>query len=102
MEKFSTCFGELVKKRVADLKIRNLYQSGHSALVYASKFRQLLCDVDWGSKMALVCQFQWGLHEDVIDLLFTLNDATSLLEAIRQVVKCDNQFILKRQGKRAI
>jgi hypothetical protein len=82
MEEFTACFGEVDKKKVADLKIRSLRQGMHSASVYASEFRQLSCDVDWGLEMALVRQFQWGLQEDVKDLLLTLNDVTSLSEAI--------------------
>jgi hypothetical protein len=32
--------------------------------------------------MALIRQFQWGLRKDVKELLLTLSDATTLLEAI--------------------
>jgi hypothetical protein len=46
MEEFVACFGEVDKKKVADLKIRSLCQGMHSASVYASEFRQLSCDVD--------------------------------------------------------
>lgn len=101
MEEFMACFGEVDKKKVADQKIRSLRQGGRSASIYASEFRQLSCDVDWGSEMALIRQFQWGLREDVKDLLLTLNDATSLSEAITQAVKCDNRLFLRRQEKKS-
>jgi len=49
--------------------------------------------------MAFVHQFQWGLHEDVKDLLLTLNDATSLSMAIIQAIKCDHLLFLRREEK---
>ena len=53
MEEFVACFGKVDKKEIPDLKTRSLRQGMHSASVYASEFRQLSCDVDWGSKMAV-------------------------------------------------
>jgi hypothetical protein len=50
--------------------------------------------------MALVRQFQWGLREDIKNLLLTLNDAASLSKAITQVVECDNRLFLRRQEKK--
>ena len=100
MEEFTTCFGEVDKKKVADLKIWSLHQGMRSASIYTSEFRQLSCDVDWGSKMALMHRFQWGLQGDVEDSLLTLNNATSLLKAITQAVKCDNRLFLRRQEKK--
>jgi hypothetical protein len=78
IEELSVCFGEVDKRKIADSKIRTLRQTSHSASIYASEFRQLSCDVDWESEMALIRQFQWGLREDVKDLLLTLPDATTL------------------------
>jgi hypothetical protein len=100
MEEFVACFGEVDKKKVADLKIRSLRRGMRLASVYASEFRQLSCDIDWGSEMALMHQFQWGLREDVKDLLLTLNNATSLSKAIIQAVKCDNRLFLRRQDRK--
>jgi hypothetical protein len=49
------------------------------ATVYASKFRQLTYDVNWG-EAALIDQFRCGLHDDVQDLLLTLADPSSFSE----------------------
>lgn len=101
MTKFAACFGEVDKVKVAKLAIKNFGQGLHSASIYASKFRQLFCDVNWGPGMVLISQFQWGLQEDDYDLLLTMSDATTLSEAIIQVVKCDNCLSLRRQEKRS-
>jgi len=57
IEEFSAYFGELDKKKIANQKIRSLHLRGRLASIYASEFRQLSCNADWGSKMAHVCQF---------------------------------------------
>lgn len=56
--------------------------------------------MDWESEMALIRQFQWGLREDVKDLLLTLPDAITLSEAITQVVRCDNRLFLRKQERK--
>jgi hypothetical protein len=75
---FSTCFGEVDKKKIADSKIWILRQATRSTSIYASEFMHLSCDVDWELEMALIRQFQWGLQEDVKQLLLTLSNATTL------------------------
>lgn len=100
MEEFSTTFGDVDKARMADSKIRELQQGSRPASIYASEFRQLSCDVDWESDMALVRQFYWGLRDDVKDLLLTMPDVSTLAEAISQAVKCDNRLFERRQNKR--
>jgi hypothetical protein len=67
-------------------------------MVYASKFRQLTCDISWG-EATLINEFQFGLQGDVKDLLLTLLDPSTLSEAITQVVQCDNK-LLEHQQKR--
>jgi hypothetical protein len=51
--------------------------------------------------MALILQFQWGLREDFKDLLLTLLDATTLLEAITQAVLCDNHLFYANKKEEA-
>jgi hypothetical protein len=50
-------------------------------MVYASKFKQLAYDISWG-EATFISQFQFGLWNDVKDLLFTLLDLSTLSQAI--------------------
>lgn len=88
LEAFAEAFGEHDKVRWATTKIRSLRQGMRSTSVYASDFRQLVCDINWDEE-ALMSQFYWGLRDDVKDLLLTLPDPRTLNEAISQAVKCD-------------
>lgn len=97
---FSEAFGEHDKNRWATTKIRALRQGSRSASLYASEFRQLACDINWGEE-ALVSQFQWGLRDDVKDLLLSFSDPQNLNEAISQAVKCDNRLFQRRQDRRS-
>lgn len=99
MVAFEEAFGEHDKIRSATTKIRGLRQGMRSASVYASDFRQLACDINWGDQ-ALISQFQWGLRDDVKDLLLTMPDPVTLNEAISQAVRCDNRLFQRRQDKR--
>jgi hypothetical protein len=99
LEAFAEAFGEHDKVRWATTKIRSLRQGARSASVYASDFRQLASDINWGEE-ALVSQFYWGLRDDVKDLLLTLPDPQTLNEAISQAVKCDNRLFQRRQDQR--
>jgi len=69
------------------------------AIVYASEFRQLAYDVNWG-EAALIDQFRCGLRDDVQDLLLTLADPFSFSEAITQAIRCDNCLFERRQEKK--
>lgn len=99
LEAFAEAFGEHDKVRWATTKIRSLRQGARSASVYASDFRQLASDINWGEE-ALVSQFYWGLRDDVKDLLLSLPDPQTLNEAISQAVKCDNRLFQRRQDQR--
>lgn len=100
LEAFAEAFGEHDKARWATTKIRALRQGTRSASVYASDFRQLVCDINWGEE-ALMSQFHWGLRDDVKDLLLFLPDPRTLNEAISQAVKCDNRLFQRRQDQRS-
>jgi hypothetical protein len=69
------------------------------AIVYASEFRQLACDINWG-KAALIDQFRCGLCDDVQDLLLTLTNLSSFSEAITQAILCNNRLFERRQEKK--
>jgi len=88
---FVKAFGEHDKIRWAITKIHLLRQGLQSALVYASNFRQLACDINW-DEQTLMSQFQWGLQDDVKDLLLSIPDPQTLSGTISQAVKCNNQF----------
>jgi hypothetical protein len=81
MAEFEAVFGDSDKARTSANKLRRLQQGTRSAIVYASEFRQLACDVNWG-EAALIDQFRCGLRDDVQDLLLTLADPSSFSEAI--------------------
>ncbi len=57
-------FGDSDKVKTLANKLRRLQQGTRSAIVYASEFRQLACDVNWG-EAALIDQFRYGLRDDV-------------------------------------
>ncbi len=95
MAKFEAMFGDSDKVRTSANKLRRLQQGTRSAIVYASKFKQLACDVNWG-EAALIDQFRYGLRDDVQDLLLTLADPSSFSEAITQAIRCDNRLFERR------
>jgi hypothetical protein len=81
MAEFEAVFGNSDKARTSANKLCQLQQGTRSATVYASEFRQLACDVNWG-EAALIDQFHYGLRDNVQDLLLTLTDPSSFSEAI--------------------
>jgi len=81
MAEFEVVFGDNDKARTSANKLRRLQQGTCSAIVYASEFKQLVCDVNWGEAV-LIDQFRYGLRDDVQDLLLTLADPSSFSEAI--------------------
>jgi hypothetical protein len=99
MAEFEVVFRDSDKARTLANKLRCLQQGTRSAIVYASKFRQLACDVNWG-EAALIDQFCCGLCDDVQDFLLTLVDPFSFSEAITQVIWCDNRLFECRQEKK--
>jgi hypothetical protein len=99
MAEFEAVFGDSDKVKTSTNKLCRLQQGTRSAIVYASEFRQLACDVNWG-EAALIDQFQCGLNDDVQDLLLTLADPSSFSEAITQAIRCDNCLFERRQEKK--
>ncbi len=93
-------FRDSDKARTSANKLRHLQQGTRSAIVYASKFRQLACDANWG-EAALIYQFRCRLRDDVQDLLLTLADPSSFSEAITHAIQCDNRLFERRQEKKA-
>jgi hypothetical protein len=92
MAEFEVVFGDSDKARTSTNKLRRLQQGTRSAIVYASEFRQLACDVNWG-KATSIDQFRCGLRDDVQDLLLTFADPSSFSETITQAIRiivCSN------------
>jgi len=89
MVEFEAVFGDNDKAKTLANKLRHLQQGTRLAIVYASEFRQLACDVNWG-EAGLIDQFRCGLRDDVQDLLLTFADLSSFSEAITQAIRCDN------------
>jgi hypothetical protein len=48
MAEFEVVFGDSDKARTSANKLHHLQQGTRSAIVYASEFKQLACDVNWG------------------------------------------------------
>jgi hypothetical protein len=48
MAEFEAVFGDSDKARTSANRLRHLQQGTCSAIIYASEFRQLACDVNWG------------------------------------------------------
>ncbi len=92
-------FGDSDKARTSANKLHRLQQGTRSAIVYASEFKQLACDVNWG-EVALIDQFRCGFRDDVQVLLLTLADPSSFSEAITQAIRCDNRVFERRQEKK--
>lgn len=99
-EALTAAFGEHDKARVALNKIYVLRQGSRSVSVYASEYRQLAADINWGEQ-ALMDQFYRGLTDDVKDLLLNFPDPSTLDEAINQAVKCDNRLFQRYQDRRS-
>jgi hypothetical protein len=99
MAEFEAVFGDSDKARTSANKLRRLQQGTRSAIVYASEFRQLACNVNWG-EVALIDQFRCGLRDDVQDLLLTFTDPSSFSETITQAIRCDNCLFERRQEKK--
>ncbi len=98
LKEFEATFGNSDKVRIAATKIRALSQGSRPASTYASEFRQIACDLNWGQD-ALIDQFRTGLKGDVKDLLLTVADPVTLNEAISIAVRCDNRLFERRQER---
>jgi hypothetical protein len=53
LAEFEAVFGDSDKSRTSANKLCRLQQGTHSAIIYASEFKQLACDVNWG-EVALI------------------------------------------------
>lgn len=95
---FERCFGDFDRSSVAANKIHALKQGWMTVSEYASAFRQISCDLNWGEE-ALMDTFRRGLRDDVKDLLITLPPPTSLMEAIHYAVRCDNRLMERKSEK---
>lgn len=98
-KEFEDTFGDLERAVTAANKIRTLRQGTLSASEYASLFRRLASDLDWG-EAALADQFRRGLRDDVKDLLLTLPPPKSLSEAIHSAIACDNRIFERKSERR--
>jgi hypothetical protein len=99
MAKFEAMFRDSDKAKTSTNKLRRLQQGTRSAIVYASEFRQLACNVNW-EEAALIDQFCYGFRDDVQDLLLTLANPFSFSETITQAIRCDNRLFERRQEKK--
>lgn len=84
-------FGDFDRKTTAANQLRRLKQRNRTASEYASEFRRICSDLDWGEG-AFVDQFRYGLREDVKDLMLTMAIPTTLYDAIAAAIRCDNRL----------
>ncbi|KAH9535283.1 hypothetical protein CY35_17G044700 [Sphagnum magellanicum] len=101
MAEFEAVFGDSDKARTSANKLHRLQQGTHLATIYASEFRQLAYDVNWG-EVALIDQFRCGFRDDVQDLLLTFTDLFSFSEAITQAIRCNNRLFESCQEKKHV
>ncbi len=81
MEEFSGTFENPNKKHTSTNKLRALHQGPHPTTVCTSNFRRLICNISW-DEVALLNQFQYGLCNDVKDLLLTMRETSTLSQTI--------------------
>lgn len=98
IQEFNAAFGDFDRAIVAANEIRALTQGQKSASDYASKFRQISSDLNWGEQ-ALIDQFRRGLRNDVKDLMITLPYPSNLNEAVAYAVRCDNRLAERKLEK---
>ncbi|CAG8757098.1 23693_t:CDS:2, partial [Cetraspora pellucida] len=96
VKELEAMFGDADKARIAANKIRKLVQGSRPASSYASEFRQISSDLDWG-EAALIDQFRMGLRNNVKDLLLILEDPISLNDTISKAIHCDNRLFERSQ-----
>jgi len=95
---FGASFSDSNKECTTTSKLRTFHQESHPISMYASKFRQLICDISW-DKAVFMSQFSFRLRGDVKDLLLTMLDPTTLNQVIAQGVRFDNRLFECRQDK---
>ena len=96
LEEFEATFGDTDPRRTSLTKLYSLHQGNLPVSFYASKFRQLASGVQWGDQ-AFYDHFCRGLQSDVKNLLLNFPKLTSLSQAIKQAVICDNYLFELRQ-----
>ncbi len=92
VEKFNATFENSDKECTSISKLQSLHQGPHLIVMYAFEFRQLTCNISW-DEIAFMSQFQFGLHSDLKDLLFTMLNPMTLSQTITQIVQCDNNLL---------
>lgn len=83
---FVEAFEEYDKRHARDAattKIRFLWQRTHLALIYASNFILLACNINL-DKFALMSQFHCEFQNDVNDLILSMFNPKTLNEVINQ------------------
>ena len=100
MEKLTAAFGNSDRERVAEKKIQNLRQGSRSAAIYAAEFQQLTCDLNWIDKTYMT-RFQYGLRDDVRNLLITMPKVDTLEGLIPQAISCHNRLFELQQERRS-
>jgi len=68
---FLAIFGDSDQKRVVETKIQNLQQGMHLATIYAAKFQQLACNLEYNNK-TLINQLYYYLKKNVKYLLLIM------------------------------
>jgi hypothetical protein len=96
---FTIAFGDSDRKRVAETKMQSLCQGMRSATIYVTEFQQLTSDLEWNDK-AFINRFQYGLKDNVKDLLITMPKVETLQEFITQALTCDNRLFERHQQKK--
>ena len=78
--------------------MQSLCQGTQSIAIYAIEFQQLICDLEWNDKAFINC-FQYGVKDNVKDLLITMPKVEILQEFITQAITCNNRLFERHQEK---
>jgi hypothetical protein len=95
---FTAAFGDSDRERAAETKMQSLCQGTRSVAIYAAEFQQLTCDLEWDDK-AFINRFQYGLKDDVKDLLINMPKVETLQEFITQAITCNDWLFKRHQEK---
>ncbi len=91
-EQFCAIFGNSNRECTTINKIWSLDQGPHLAIVYSFEFIHLTWNILW-NEVALMNQFQFGLHNDVKDLLLMMPDPTTLNQTLPKLFNVIINFL---------
>lgn len=94
-------FGETDVTKKAKTTLSRLRQT-KSCSIYTTEFNRLVSDIGYTDQVALIDMYRKGLKENVKDLLVTFATPTTLRDAQKDAIDCDERlFDRLQEGKRS-